>query len=153
MRQATTALQAAAAETAALPTGAARSQQLRALATILVGASEEQWSQALLICPDLQGVEAVPDAESSGTEAEIMALLQPPDLELIDRELLAGATHGWQKGTRVIGAAMVSLGAQLPGLPLCLYARRITALVTDGRLQQRGHAAHMRLCELRLPAR
>lgn len=150
--QAHTALSAATAEIATMPEGEERSRNLRALATLLVGASEEVRASAVRQCPDLEGVKPVPDTLLDSSEQEFVTRLTQCDLIAIDNALIENTATSWRKVVRVIGAAMVTLDGQFSGIPLGLYVQRVGELVQSGELLAQGDIQFIRLGEVRLPA-
>jgi hypothetical protein len=104
------------------------------------------------LCPDLASTEAVPDGQLHPTELEGVSRLKDVDIVTIDGALLANSTASWQRASRVIGHALVTLNNQFANVAFGFYAQRVAALVQDGRLQAQGDLAFMRLCEVRLSA-
>jgi hypothetical protein len=144
------ALSLALSEIALLPRGEERDSQLNAIATLLVGGSEEARVQAIQQCPDLAQAKPIPDAQLHTSELEGVSRLKESDIRAIDRIIVVNSTHIWQKATRIVGFTLVDLKNQFPEAPLGFYAQRIAALVQGGKLEVQGDIEFMRLCELRL---
>jgi hypothetical protein len=125
---------------------------VRAIATLLVGSTEELRAQAIRLCPDIENAEPIPDAELNPAELGMVTHLTASDLELIDRTLVANATQSWQSVARVVGYALVDLKTTLPGIPLGFYAQRVAAIVHSGAMLGRGDLGFIRLSEVRLSA-
>ena len=103
--------------------------------------------------PELENARPYPDTDLSAAEQDLVSLLDQSDLEAIDQALVDNSVASWRTVARVIGAAMVTLEARLPSVPLGLYVRRIAALVERGALLARGDIDFMRLSEVRLSPR
>ena len=147
-----TTLTAATADLMSMPAGEGRTRGLRDLATILVGATEEIRASAVRQCPDLETAEPFPDTRLDAAGEEFAARITQSDLNFIDRALVENTVSSWRKVARVVGATMVTVDDQFPGISLGFYVQRVEALVQSGQLQAQGNIQFMRLSEVRLPA-
>jgi hypothetical protein len=92
-----------------------------------------------------------PEAEPTPAQMAIIRMLTPDQVGRIDATLLANAAPQWRKVARVVGASLIHLKAEHPGLPDVYYSFRITELVNTGRLQSQGDLRRMRFSEVRTP--
>jgi len=150
LERARVALSLALDEIALLPLGEERDSRLNAIATILVGRSDESLADAIRQCPDLALAKPIADTQLHPPELDAISRLSESDIAVIDRTLAANSTNTWLKATRVLGYTLVELRSKFPGISLGFYAQRITALVHSGELEAQGDIEFLRLCELRL---
>jgi len=103
--------------------------------------------------PDLLPATALEDLALDGPLDEAararVDALQPAQLELIDRTLLAGCDRQFRKVAFVVGRAICELAPQLPGIPDVFYAMRVAHLVELGQLEAIGDLRSMRRSEVR----
>jgi hypothetical protein len=91
--------------------------------------------------------------ELSEAQEALVAQLTPEYVLQVDRALLAQAAPEWRRVARIVGAVMLGLGERQLGVPDVWYAKRVAALVAEGKLEARGELNQMRACEVRMKSR
>lgn len=141
---------AAAEEISSMPPGEDRTLQLRQLARMTFVLPEELCAPAFRACPELRGVSPLPDTHLCPAEQEIAGGLLLPELALIDRVLVANATTSWLSVARIVGATLIELKDQFPGISTGFYAQRVAVLVERGALLGQGNFEFIRSSKVRL---
>ncbi len=90
----------------------------------------------------------LPDARA----LELIAALEPEQMEAIDAAVLHAASRNWRKVAFVVGTAMGSLSGRVSGIPDVFYAQRVALLADQGRLEFQGDLSRMRHSEVRIPS-
>jgi pimeloyl-ACP methyl ester carboxylesterase len=93
----------------------------------------------------------LPDPPLDVEQSLRVSKLTQAELQEIDRELLAQASHDFRKVARVVGMAIGRLQGRIPDVPDIYYAQRVQNLVALGKLESEGNLKFMRLSEVRLP--
>jgi len=94
--------------------------------------------------------EDLDDPLDAHERAAISALLAE-DLAVIDHVILASCSGSWRKAAMVVALSMANAGEQYGELPDKFFAKRLQALVLEGRLQVQGDLRGLRTSEVRRP--
>lgn len=92
-----------------------------------------------------------PDPPLDVDQSLRVSKLTQGELQEMDRQLLANASHDWRTVARVVGMTVGELKETFPQVPETYYAQRVRNLVALGKLEWRGNLACMRSSEARLP--
>ena len=93
----------------------------------------------------------IPNEPLTAEEQAVADALTDVELAKIDGEILANSNYRWRKVAMVVGKTMAMCDKQHPRLSDGFYARRVTRLVEEGRLESQGNLLYMRFSEVRLP--
>ncbi len=92
-----------------------------------------------------------PDPDLTADQRRLIATLSPRHIQNIDQALLSAAGSHYRKVAFVVGMAMSKLEHLVAGIPDGYYARRVAALVGEGKLVSQGDLKRMRNSEVKLP--
>ena len=92
------------------------------------------------------------DSDLSPDEERLAAMLTPVQLAEIDAALVRACSPRSRKLAMVVASAMDDLPQRIDGLPDVFYARRVSAMVSSGKLEAIGDLRRMRYSGVRLVA-
>ncbi|BFM13388.1 hypothetical protein R50072_35410 [Simiduia litorea] len=90
------------------------------------------------------------DPPMTDEQVQLAGNLSDSDLLKIDRQLLKNSAVQYRKSARVIGATMMDIQKEYPGVPDVFYSTRLINLVEQNRLEAQGDLRRMRYSEVRL---
>ena len=93
----------------------------------------------------------IPNPPLSAKERAAAAKLTAADLQIIDSAILNNSSNRWLKVVRVVTNTEDALKSCYPDLSCLFYARRLTDLVDNGKLESKGDLDYMRFSEVRIP--